>query len=793
MKHFSCILSLLAMSAAFLQAEETVKPGTYENLISNGKLELYAGTFPGSWRYTGTEPEYLSTGGFENGGRFIFKGKNRSFVVRQDWTFQLVEKEMYYLRFKARAKDFKAAKAFVTVFNNGWKKEFQIRIPDGTYDWKTLEQVFPGMESNSEYYSIGILVSKTRGGELEISDLAVEPATQRAKERSTEYLKLIPKPELVVLSQRSQLQADDAFLNCRWFGDKSVRQIRYSADEITRTAEIAENGAVRLDLNGLAPGQYTVKAQAGGRETAIPVQIRPGFAPVKGKVLNNFHTVIAELQLKAGGSGEFVNPRQGWVLFSLPKDMAVRIDGLKKAVKNGHIVRPPMGKHTFKAEKGEGAVRLSAVTETSLYQLCGGPYLPGLPRHDWDFVRKYELGTVMSFLGGGLKGKPMGEFRAGHQRLYAHAPISAVVKAKDGKKINLPGLNPRYGTVDGIFIDELALSMPKTQVLYIRNLDQLSIPPGRDVHTYICGNFPDSPYAAEVISRCINLSPSSKVMAEKYLPNMYTDEQQAAEGVNSLVRYAENVNKVCPGINPYWGLSLCHSNVAMSFTVDNEPEADHRVLLDMQMHAIATHPVFKDIGLINFWGDNYSDRERTRWVMDLMRHYVIEGKTTRLSEELGLKLCPGHLRNASFRDGLNEWQVTGTVIPGRSSDGGRFLKRFNAQKDPSPMAVFQRGKEPAVIAQTIRNLTPGKVYKLRLVLSGKGSLALKLNGVQRKAKVLLALPAARSRPVSSSYAEYVFKADQPEMKLELNNAAQPAGTTTNLHYVSVFSCYEDEK
>ncbi|MBR4663198.1 MAG: hypothetical protein IKO93_04930, partial [Lentisphaeria bacterium] len=227
--------------------------------------------------------------------------------------------------------------------------------------------------------------------------------------------------------------------------------------------------------------------------------------------------------------------------------------------------------------------------------------------------------------------------------------------------------------------------------------------------------------------------------------------------------------------------------------VDNEPEADHRVLLDMQMRTISTDPAFKDIGLINFWGDNYSDLERTRWVMELMRHYVIEGKTSSLAAERGLKLCPGHLRNASFRDGLNEWQVSGAVTPGRSPDGGRFLKRFNAQIDPSPMAMFERKKEPAGIAQTIKNLTPGKVYKLRLVLSGKGVLAVKLNGVQRKAKILLGLPAARNRPVSSTYAEYVFLADQPEMKLELDNAALPAGTRTNLHYVSVFSCYEDEK
>jgi len=790
MKRMICFT--VGLLAAVLCAAETVKPGTFPNLISNGKLELYDGTFPRSWRHVGIEPGYQSTGGFENGGRFIFTGSKRSFLIRQDWTFNLIEGELYYLRAKIRTRDFKAGGAVVTVFNNGWTKSFSLKIPNGTCEWQTLEQVFTGMPSRSDYYSIAVQVTNVQSGELEVSDIAVEPATVRAKERSTEYRKLIPVPELVVLGRKNQLQAADAVLNCRWFGDKNLRRLSYSAGEISRQASIGENGVVKLDLNGLAPGKYTVKAQAGEKTISIPVEIRPAFAPVKGRVLNNFHTVISEQQIQEGAAGTFVNPRTGWVLFVLPANMILRIEGYKKAVKNGNVVFLPMGNHSFKAEKGSGDVRISAVAETSIYQLGAGPYLNGLPKHDWNFAKKYQTDIVMSFLGCGLKGADLTRFRAGHQKLYAHCAIGEIIKCK-GDKYNHPGMNVKYHWWDGFFADELTLGTEKPIVLFIRNLDKVTIPQGRDVLTYITGYFPDTPYVAEVFSRCINLSPSSKVMVEKYLPNMYTDEQQAAKEVKSLVRYAENVNQVCPGVNPYWGLSLCHSNVAMSFTVDNEPEADHRVLLDMQMRTIATDPAFKGIGLINFWGDNYSDLERTRWVMELMKHYVIEGKTSSLAAERGLKLCPGHLRNASFRDGLNEWQVSGAVSPGRSPDGGRFLKRFNAQIDPSPMAVFERKKEPSGIAQTIRNLTPGKVYKLRLVLSGKGVLAVKLNGVQRKAKILMGLPAARNRPVSSTYAEYVFQADQPEMKLELDNVALPAGTRTNLHYVSVFSCYEDEK
>ena len=157
-----------------------------------------------------------------------------------------------------------------------------------------------------------------------------------------------------------------------------------------------------------------------------------------------------------------------------------------------------------------------------------------------------------------------------------------------------------------------------------------------------------------------------------------------------------------------------------------------------------------------------------------------------------MKLCPGHLRNASFRDGLKEWQAEGSVSPGRSSDGGRFLRRFNEQKDPSIMVTLDRTDKPASAAQKIRNLVPGKDYKIRVVTTGAGRLALKLDGTELKPAIRLELPAIpKKRPVFSCYDEYVFTAAKTETMIELNNEAMPKGTKTNLHYVSVMTSFKD--
>ena len=789
---FAAILGL----ALSLPAEDLVPAGTYGNLISNGELELYAGTFPAYWRFLGSNtPGYAANGGCRNRGRFFFLEKKKNYLIRQDWTFTIIPGEKYRLSAMVKCRDFRASLAYITVFNNAWRQEIRMPLPAGTYDWKKVDQIITGFPSRGGYYSIAIRVHQIRSGQLEISDISLEPATQQAFEKSTAYRKLVPPPELVVLSPRkSQIPATSPVLHCRWFGSADVKSIAYSIGKLERQAAVGDRGLTDLDLSGLPPGKHTVQVKSGSKPLTIPIMIRPGLETGAEKRLNNFHYVIAEKTLREGETAEFGNPRAGWVLFGMPDQMELSLPFCGRTVRNGDFLQLDLGKFAFTVKKGNGPVRISAVAETAVYPLGTGPFLRGMPKHDWKFTKKYELPVIMSFLPGTWTPpeSEMAEYRKGLQRFYSPLNIQKITQNRENRPIQSPGLLAENRMYDGIYIDEVAMSAEKPLVMFLKNLPALKIPAGRDVLTYICGNPRDTGYTAELLSQCANLSKCSKVLSEIYIPNQFLSRKDAEEAINArLIQYAVNLNKVYPGINPFWGVALCHSNTALRFTLDHEPEADHRVLLDMQMHAVAVRPEFRKIGHIGFWGDNYSDQERTRWIMKLFRHYVFEGKTSLLSEQYGMKLHPGHLRNASFRQGTKYWKTSGKIEPGTMSDGGAFLKRFNNQLDSSRVLFFEHTESPVSISQMMENLSPGKSYKIRMVVTGSGMVAVKISGRKYPVQVFHPEkkdPAAKISPV---YAEVTFKAENNREMLELNNSEIAPGTRIGLHYVSVLSIFDE--
>ena len=786
------LFAAFLLSGLWLPADDLVPAGTYGNLISNGELELYAGNFPANWRFVGSNtPGYAANGGCRNHGRFFFLEKKKNYLIRQDWTFTIIPGEKYRLSAMVKCRDFRASLAYITVFNNAWKQEIRMPLPAGTYDWKKVDQIITGFPSRGGYYSIAIRVHQVRSGQLEISDISLEPATQQAFEKSPAYRKLVPPPELVVLSPRkSQIPAASPVLHCRWFGSADIKSIAYSIGKLNRQAAVGDRGLTDLDLSGLPPGKHAVQVKTGSKTLTIPIVIQPGFEAGMEKKLNNLHYVIAEKTLREGQTAEFGNPRAGWVLFRMPDEMELLLPFCGRTVRNGDFLQLDFGKFAFTVKKGNGPVRISAVAETAVYPLGTGPFLRGMPRHNWKFTRKYELPAVMSFLGGTLPDSEMAEFRKGVQRFYGPLNIQKITQNPDNRPIQCPGLlEEKY---DGIFIDEVAMSAEKPLVMFLKNLPVLKNPAGRDVLTYICGNPRDTGYTAELLSQCVNLSKFSKVLSEIYIPNQFLSGKDAEDAVNArLIQYAANLNKIYPGLNPFWGIALCHSNTALRFTLDHEPEADHRVLLDMQMHAVAVRPEFQKIGHIGFWGDNYSDLERTRWIMKLFRHYVIEGKTSLLSERYGMKLHPRHLRNASFRQGTKYWKTSGKIEPGTMSDGGAFLKRFNNQLDSSRVLYFVHTQDTAGISQMMENLSPGKSYKIRMVVSGSGMVAVKISGRKYPVQVFHPEkkdPAAKITPV---YAEVTFTAGKKSEMLELDNSEVPPETRIGLHYVSVLSYFEE--
>ena len=771
-------------------ADGSVPGGTYSNLLSNGKLELFAGNFPQSWRFVGANaPGYASDGGYNNGGRFIFTKRNVYTTIRQDWTFTIVPGEKYRFRARIRAQNFRASVGRFFVFNNGWKTSAPADIPQGSYDWQDFSYEFTGFESRGGYYSAAIRVNKQRSGMLEVSDVRVEPATKSAYEKSTAYLKLIPEIKLVAVSPRLNAIPDNAAkLVCRWFGDKTVKFLTYTVEKIHRKAAVNE-GVTTLDLSGLKPDDYIVKVNDGKYSTHIKVRIVPGVDTSRVKVLNNLHKVLFEKTLQANEKSSFGNPRNGWVLFTMPHNMCINVAG--RDLTTGQFVRLGLGNHHFTVVKGSGKVTVSAIAEVSLYAFATGPFFTNIPKQDWTFVQKYMLPYTMNFLGTEAPEADVKKLRSGTQKFYVNCKIAAINNAKLNAQtpIKTRGMDVNNKNVDGIFIDELAMASEKPLVYFLKNLPRLALTPERDVYTYICGNLQNNRFTAKVFADSTNLTGHSYILSELYLPNRYADEKLAEKFINDrLIAYAARLNKMLPGIMPQIGISLCQSNMPLNFSVDHEPEADHRVFLDMQLNVLANSPEFKNIGCINFWGGNYADTSRHRWISALFKHYVFEGKKSRLSDEFGLKLVPGHLKNASFREHLKYWNKSGSVGYGKAADGANFLKYFNNNNDSSNMAIFTKNQYSAKLNQQMNNLEPGKKYKVRFVISGKGLLNLSVDKRLLEVKVYR-LDTKRLKNVqhadSTALCEAVFTAEKSSELLEFNTGEAPQGSKINLHFVSV--------
>jgi hypothetical protein len=142
----------------------------------------------------------------------------------------------------------------------------------------------------------------------------------------------------------------------------------------------------------------------------------------------------------------------------------------------------------------------------------------------------------------------------------------------------------------------------------------------------------------------------------------------------------------------------------------------------MQVNLAANHPVFKDLGVVGYWGSYYGDEELYRWSMRLLRHYCIEGNSSMLSERYGYKYNPGHLRNCDFNEGLSHWQifspVEGSVIASSYPNYGKVEQaRWGAaDKTGDNFCLLKRQPDAAnVVSQVAVGLIPGRVYSLQFV------------------------------------------------------------------------------
>ena len=113
------------------------------------------------------------------------------------------------------------------------------------------------------------------------------------------------------------------------------------------------------------------------------------------------------------------------------------------------------------------------------------------------------------------------------------------------------------------------------------------------------------------------------------------------------------------------------------------------------------------------------EEEDVRWIARLFRHYCLEGRTNRLSDDYGYAYVPAHVSNGDFSKGLSGWTAAPAVAGGVEARtvktwGSKALCIRGQSEVGDTAAVFRRSEKGASFLRTkVSGLKPGSLYSFK--------------------------------------------------------------------------------
>ncbi|MBR4371655.1 MAG: hypothetical protein IKS92_11450, partial [Victivallales bacterium] len=331
MKHYSVLLSLLAMSAGLFAQNN-------DNLAFNGDFKQTAFGHAYGWicppaPYT----TYHATGGPEGlpyvamrqGDDDTYENKLRMKYIT------LVSGEQYRISAWIRTKDFSAKRGELLLVNNPWYKETGIKkFPATTDGWQKFEKdvVCPEKDSGGDYDVVLLIIGQR--GELDVADIRLTPLTDNAAKNSRSTAEIIVnEPRLVPWGcSFDEIPADKPEIEFIWYGrlDENFKAENYRAEAVAAGGSFTSprvsfevGKPFSLNLKGLAIGKHQLSvrlvSQTDGKvayEEPFNVNIRNLPRPeeiTKGVRLNNLAVELMNQSVAVGESVSFTLEHDGWV------------------------------------------------------------------------------------------------------------------------------------------------------------------------------------------------------------------------------------------------------------------------------------------------------------------------------------------------------------------------------------------------------------------------------------------------------------------------------------------------
>ncbi len=741
---FSCFLVGISLWSA-------VAPG--ENILVNGELITdRVDTPPTPWEMVGENANrYLefNTGGGPNGKCYVRlvnrTGKSVPGVSLRHWHLLLVAGERYKFSCWIKTVDLHSRSAGVLVCNNNWTATAGFDKLPVNQDWTYMETEFTAPKSpTGEYFIAGYGSHFT--GELDFADVKLEALTENGLKNSGvmnaaalvgKYLLVPWEPLLQKIPSNNPTVSFKLFGNAKELNGLDLC-VTFSDSQGTITQPLARGinsfvlpaDAKRGELTASIRNHKTAEVLYSTRYPFAVIDI-PQVDACSHRRLNNLCTEILNAPIaptKGVQSFDFAMLRDGWI-FIAAKDanapgLEVILDGKLSVIKANTprleaFREVSLGNHTLKIKGAAngGTIIVRTIAETLNYPPCANSLVPENPPYDWDFLVKYSLPCTTTQNGGNIPTEKRGWFKSQGYHWLANL-LSRLLKDDNDMLQRFEKSSAMTGDIlDGVTCDEQFFNVSTMLMRYTRALHAYGNPQNKLIYSWSVGA-PESPgldefFISETLNSC---GGRGKFMAEIYTPSVASEEEATAVLQKNLVDMALRYKDVYPNVFNGFGIVLGNFNQVPILSLHHHPEVDLKYFLDMQFNLLANAPELDGLGVVGYWGSYYGDHEFHRWSFELMRHYVIEGNTTMLSDKYGFKYIPGHVVNGDFRGTFNGWAVQGNVTLDKVEGLGKSVEnRWNEKSGVGDsFAVFTKiANEVSSLKQTAKGLIPGKAYLLQ--------------------------------------------------------------------------------